>query len=31
VFLTRKVQNWRAPCKGGVFQWVRNPPGYRSS
>jgi len=18
---------WRAPCKGGVFQWVKAPPG----
>jgi hypothetical protein len=22
---------WRAPCKGGVYQWVRDPPGYRAS
>ena len=21
------VAFWRAPCKGGVFQWVRIPPG----
>ena len=19
--------DWRAPCKGGAFQWVRIPPG----
>jgi hypothetical protein len=25
------VGNWRAPCKGGVFQWVQAPPGNRSS
>jgi hypothetical protein len=23
----RKVFFWRAPCKGGVSQWVRIPPG----
>jgi len=22
---------WRAPCKGGAFQWVQAPPGNRSS
>jgi hypothetical protein len=22
---------WRAPCKGGAFQWVQVPPGNRSS
>jgi hypothetical protein len=22
---------WRAPCKGGAFQWVKIPPGNRSS
>ena len=22
---------WRAPCKGGAFQWVQGPPGNRSS
>jgi copper transport protein len=22
---------WRAPCKGGAFQWVKVPPGNRSS
>jgi hypothetical protein len=22
---------WRAPCKGGAFQWVQTPPGNRSS
>ena len=22
-----KVRKWRAPCKGGVSQWVRIPPG----
>ena len=22
---------WRAPCKGGAFQWVQAPPGERSS
>jgi len=22
---------WRAPCKGGAFQWVQDPPGNRSS
>jgi hypothetical protein len=22
-----KVRSWRAPCKGGVSQWVRIPPG----
>src|SRR3979490_2888511 len=22
---------WRAPCKGGAFQWVQAPPGKRSS
>ncbi len=22
---------WRAPCKGGAFQWVQVPPGERSS
>ena len=21
------VRFWRAPCKGGVSQWVRIPPG----
>jgi hypothetical protein len=22
---------WRAPWKGGAFQWVQTPPGNRSS
>jgi hypothetical protein len=22
---------WRAPCKDGAFQWVKIPPGNRSS
>jgi hypothetical protein len=22
---------WRAPCKGGAFQWVQAPPGNRTS
>ena len=22
-----KVRLWRAPCKGGVSQWVQIPPG----
>ena len=22
---------WCAPCKGGAFQWVKIPPGNRSS
>jgi hypothetical protein len=26
-----KVSFWPAPCKGGAFQWVQNPPGNRSS
>ena len=25
------VRNGCAPWKGGVFQWVRGPPGNRSS
>src|SRR5216683_3919267 len=25
------VRSWRAPCKGGAFQWVQAPPGNRSS
>jgi hypothetical protein len=25
------VRSWRAPCKGGAFQWVQVPPGNRSS
>jgi transposase-like protein len=25
------VRVWRAPCKGGAFQWVKAPPGNRSS
>jgi len=25
------VRCWRAPCKGGAFQWVQAPPGNRSS
>ena len=24
-------RSWRAPCKGGAFQWVQAPPGNRSS
>jgi len=24
---SRNVAFWRAPCKGGVSQWVRGPPG----
>ena len=24
---SRKDRFWRAPCKGGVFQWVKAPPG----
>ena len=24
---TMKGYYWRAPCKGGVSQWVRIPPG----
>jgi MFS family permease len=27
----RAVRSWRAPCKGGAFQWVQIPPGNRSS
>src|SRR6266446_1008786 len=27
----RNVRSWRAPCKGGAFQWVQAPPGNRSS
>ena len=23
------VRYWRAPCKGGAFQWVQTPPGRR--
>jgi hypothetical protein len=23
------VRSWRAPCKGGAFQWVQAPPGWR--
>jgi hypothetical protein len=25
------VRSWRAPCKGGAFQWVQARPGNRSS
>ena len=25
------VRYWRAPWKGGAFQWVQVPPGKRSS
>src|SRR5258708_35548736 len=28
---TRGVCIWRAPWKGGAFQWVQVPPGKRSS
>jgi|SRR6266404_3204177 len=27
----RNVGLWRAPWKGGAFQWVQVPPGKRSS
>jgi hypothetical protein len=27
----RYVRCWRAPWKGGAFQWVQVPPGNRSS
>jgi hypothetical protein len=27
----RNDRLWRAPCKGGAFQWVQVPPGNRSS
>src|SRR6202022_1127739 len=23
----KRVRCWRAPCKGGAFQWVQVPPG----
>jgi hypothetical protein len=29
--LARNGRDWRAPCKGGAFQWVKVPPGNRSS
>jgi hypothetical protein len=29
--LLSNVWFWRAPCKGGAFQWVQDPPGNRSS
>jgi hypothetical protein len=25
--LARNGRDWRAPCKGGAFQWVQAPPG----
>jgi len=28
---TDNVCSWRAPCKGGAFQWVQIPSGNRSS
>jgi len=27
VFIFGNGKFWRAPCKGGVSQWVRIPPG----
>ena len=27
----QRLHYWRAPCKGGAFQWVQAPPGNRSS
>src|SRR5258705_9957303 len=29
--LARNGRDWRAPCKGGAFQWVQIPSGNRSS
>ena len=28
---SRDDRSWRAPWKGGAFQWVQVPPGNRSS
>ncbi|MBR0799429.1 acyltransferase, partial [Bradyrhizobium jicamae] len=30
-YVRRMSRLWRAPCKGGAFQWVQAPPGNRSS